>query len=113
MLKYQPILTYLQFQLLLQFHYQCKVSPSDDSTLLFQLRSLFHCQCQVCDECLSEGFEVMIRNNHVRELVCLVCREPDIQNVEQAETHFQFMEMLVGWPYKVLLIDWLYNYSQL
>ena len=58
--------------------------------------NLTHCQCQVCQPCMQEYFEVVIRERPVRDLVCPVCLQPDIQDPEHSQQHFQFLDLLVS-----------------
>jgi len=53
------------------------------------------CQCNVCRDCLHHHFEVVIRERYVRNMVCPVCGQPDIDNSPQTDTHFQLLSIMV------------------
>ncbi|XP_019110054.2 E3 ubiquitin-protein ligase RNF31 [Larimichthys crocea] len=53
-----------------------------------KMQSLTSCQCSVCHECFAMHFTVAVRDKHIRDMVCPVCREPDINDPEQLDSYF-------------------------
>jgi len=53
------------------------------------------CQCNVCRDCLHHHFEIVIRERYVRNMVCPVCSQPDIDNSPQTDMHFQLLSIMV------------------
>ena len=53
------------------------------------------CQCNVCRDCLQHHFEIVIRERYVRNMVCPVCSQLDIDNSPQTDTHFQLLSIMV------------------
>ena len=63
-----------------------------------QIQALSLCQCKVCVDCLQTYFSVQIRERHVKNLVCPVCQQPEIDHVDNPDTtasHFQFLDLMV------------------
>ncbi|KAI0211252.1 E3 ubiquitin-protein ligase RNF31 [Lamellibrachia satsuma] len=60
-----------------------------------QIHSLFLCQCKICIDCLTQYLELYVREKLIKEFVCPVCDEPDTENIDLAETHFEFLDMMI------------------
>ncbi|XP_024135802.1 E3 ubiquitin-protein ligase RNF31 isoform X1 [Oryzias melastigma] len=58
-----------------------------------KMQSLTSCQCSVCHECFSQHFTVAIRDKHIRDMVCPVCGEPDINDPEQLDSYFSTLDI--------------------
>ena len=63
--------------------------------IVLQIHSLFLCQCKICIDCLTQYLELYVREKLIKEFVCPVCDEPDTENIDLAETHFEFLDMMV------------------
>lgn len=59
------------------------------------MQSLTSCQCSVCHECFAMHFTVAVRDKHIRDMVCPVCREPDINDPEQLDSYFSTLAIQV------------------
>uniref|UniRef100_A0A3P9LPM8 RING-type domain-containing protein n=1 Tax=Oryzias latipes TaxID=8090 RepID=A0A3P9LPM8_ORYLA len=57
------------------------------------MQSLTSCQCSVCHECFSQHFTVAIRDKHIRDMVCPVCGEPDINDPQQLDSYFSTLDI--------------------
>lgn len=70
-------------------------SHSCRCALLLQMQSLTSCQCSVCHECFSQHFTIAVRDKHIRDMVCPVCSEPDINDPEQLDSYFSTLDIQV------------------
>jgi len=59
------------------------------------MQSLTSCQCSVCHECFGQHFTVAVRDRHIRDMVCPVCGEPDINESEQLDSYFSTLDIQV------------------
>uniref|UniRef100_A0A8C7PCE1 RBR-type E3 ubiquitin transferase n=1 Tax=Oncorhynchus mykiss TaxID=8022 RepID=A0A8C7PCE1_ONCMY len=64
------------------------LSPS-----LFQMQSLTSCQCSVCCGCFQQHFTIAVRDKHIRDMVCPVCWEPDINDPEHLNSYFSTLDI--------------------
>lgn len=64
--------------------------------LLLQMQSLTSCQCSVCHDCFRIHFTIAVRDKHIRDMVCPVCSEPDINDPEQLDSYFSTLDIQVG-----------------
>ncbi|XP_022524852.2 E3 ubiquitin-protein ligase RNF31 [Astyanax mexicanus] len=53
-----------------------------------KMQALTFCQCSMCSECFIQHFTVALRDKHIRDMVCPVCEEPEINDPEALETYF-------------------------
>ncbi|AWP21084.1 putative E3 ubiquitin-protein ligase RNF31 [Scophthalmus maximus] len=58
-----------------------------------KMQSLTSCQCSVCHECFGQHFTVSVRDKHIRDMVCPVCGEPDINDPEQLDSYFSTLDI--------------------
>ncbi|XP_029978630.1 E3 ubiquitin-protein ligase RNF31-like isoform X1 [Sphaeramia orbicularis] len=58
-----------------------------------KMQSLTSCQCSVCHECFGQHFTVAVRDKHIRDMVCPVCSEPDINDQEQLDSYFSTLDI--------------------
>ncbi|XP_054478483.1 E3 ubiquitin-protein ligase RNF31-like [Anoplopoma fimbria] len=58
-----------------------------------KMQSLTSCQCSVCHECFGQHFTITVRDKHIRDMVCPVCREPDINDPEQLDSYFSTLDI--------------------
>lgn len=58
-----------------------------------KMQSLTSCQCSVCHECFGLHFTVAVRDKHIRDMVCPVCGEPDINDPEQLDSYFSTLDI--------------------
>ena len=68
------------------------------------MQALSLCQCKVCVDCLRSYFTEQIRTRHVKNLVCPACDQPDIDNHETVEVHFQFLDLMVSYTYMYVYV---------
>lgn len=66
------------------------------SLSLFQMQSLTSCQCSVCCGCFQQHFTIAVRDKHIRDMVCPVCWEPDINDPEHLNSYFSTLDIQVG-----------------
>lgn len=62
---------------------------------VFQMQSLTSCQCSVCHECFGSYFNITVRDKHIRDMVCPICSEPDINDPEQLDSYFSTLDIQV------------------
>ena len=62
---------------------------------LIQLQTNLNCQCQQCAECMSQYFEVTIKQKHLRHLVCPICDKPNLEGGIVHEDYFSNLSVLV------------------
>uniref|UniRef100_H3CTG2 Ring finger protein 31 n=1 Tax=Tetraodon nigroviridis TaxID=99883 RepID=H3CTG2_TETNG len=60
---------------------------------LSKMQSLTSCQCSVCHECFRTHFTITVRDRHIRDMVCPVCSEPDINDQEQLDSYFSTLDI--------------------
>ncbi|KAL8619465.1 hypothetical protein ACOMHN_011816 [Nucella lapillus] len=60
-----------------------------------KIRNLNFCQCKMCQDCLKQNFEVVIREKHVRHWTCPICSHPDLNNAEVAAEYLNILAMLL------------------
>ncbi|XP_056869366.1 E3 ubiquitin-protein ligase RNF31-like [Takifugu flavidus] len=60
---------------------------------LSKMQSLTSCQCSVCHECFRMHFTIAVRDRHIRDMVCPVCCEPDINDQEQLDSYFSTLDI--------------------
>lgn len=60
------------------------------------MQSLTSCQCSVCHDCFRIHFIIAVRDKHIRDMVCPVCSEPDINDPEQLDSYFSTLDIQVG-----------------
>nr|XP_006817413.1 PREDICTED: uncharacterized protein LOC100375820 [Saccoglossus kowalevskii] len=60
-----------------------------------RLYTLSHCQCKICKECMIGYFSVQIREKNIRQCSCPICSEPNMEDQENADTYFQFLDVVV------------------
>ncbi|XP_019729869.1 E3 ubiquitin-protein ligase RNF31-like [Hippocampus comes] len=53
-----------------------------------KMQSLTSCQCSVCLDCFTQHFTIKVRDGHIWEMVCPICRGPDITDPEQLDSYF-------------------------
>ncbi|XP_061661101.1 E3 ubiquitin-protein ligase RNF31-like isoform X3 [Syngnathoides biaculeatus] len=58
-----------------------------------QMQSLTSCQCSVCLECFTQHFTITVRDKHIRDMVCPICRGPDINDPEQLDSYFSTLDI--------------------
>ncbi|XP_061615021.1 E3 ubiquitin-protein ligase RNF31-like [Phyllopteryx taeniolatus] len=58
-----------------------------------KMQSLTSCQCSVCLECFTQHFTITVRDKHIRDMVCPICREPDINDPEQLDSYFSMLDI--------------------
>uniref|UniRef100_A0A3B4X4C7 E3 ubiquitin-protein ligase RNF31-like n=1 Tax=Seriola lalandi dorsalis TaxID=1841481 RepID=A0A3B4X4C7_SERLL len=58
-----------------------------------KMQSLTSCQCSVCHECFGQHFTIAVRDKHIRDMVCPVCGEPDINDPEQLDSYFSTLDI--------------------
>ncbi|TRY84124.1 hypothetical protein DNTS_026030 [Danionella cerebrum] len=58
-----------------------------------KMRSLTSCQCSVCCGCFTQHFTIAVRDKHIRDMVCPVCSEPDINDPEHLNSYFSTLDI--------------------
>ncbi|XP_076018488.1 E3 ubiquitin-protein ligase RNF31 [Genypterus blacodes] len=58
-----------------------------------KMQSLTSCQCSVCCGCFQQHFTIAIRDKHIRDMVCPVCWEPDINDPEHLNSYFSTLDI--------------------
>ncbi|KAJ8272532.1 hypothetical protein GJAV_G00090290 [Gymnothorax javanicus] len=58
-----------------------------------KMRSLTSCQCSVCCDCFQQHFTIAVRDKHIRDMVCPVCWEPDINDPEHLNSYFSTLDI--------------------
>ncbi|KAM9337319.1 E3 ubiquitin-protein ligase RNF31-like [Symphorus nematophorus] len=58
-----------------------------------RMQSLTSCQCSVCHDCFRQHFTIAVRDKHIRDMVCPVCSEPDINDQEQMDSYFSTLDI--------------------
>ncbi|KAK5849762.1 hypothetical protein PBY51_014068 [Eleginops maclovinus] len=58
-----------------------------------KMQSLTSCQCSVCHECFGHYFTITVRDKHIRDMVCPICSEPDINDPEQLDSYFSTLDI--------------------
>ncbi|XP_061661100.1 E3 ubiquitin-protein ligase RNF31-like isoform X2 [Syngnathoides biaculeatus] len=58
-----------------------------------KMQSLTSCQCSVCLECFTQHFTITVRDKHIRDMVCPICRGPDINDPEQLDSYFSTLDI--------------------
>lgn len=58
-----------------------------------KMQSLTSCQCSVCCECFKLHFTIAVRDKHIRDMVCPVCSEPDINDPEDLNSYFSTLDI--------------------
>uniref|UniRef100_A0A672MP97 E3 ubiquitin-protein ligase RNF31-like n=1 Tax=Sinocyclocheilus grahami TaxID=75366 RepID=A0A672MP97_SINGR len=58
-----------------------------------KMQSLTSCQCSVCCGCFKQHFTIAVRDKHIRDMVCPVCTEPDINNPEHLNSYFSTLDI--------------------
>lgn len=71
------------------------VSVNVPSLSLPQMQSLTSCQCSVCCDCFQQHFTIVVRDKHIRDMVCPVCWEPDINDPEHLNSYFSTLDIQV------------------
>ena len=61
-----------------------------------QMQSLTSCQCSVCCGCFRQHFTIVVRDKHIRDMVCPVCWEPDINDPEHLNSYFSTLDIQVA-----------------
>ncbi|XP_069044132.1 E3 ubiquitin-protein ligase RNF31 isoform X2 [Lepisosteus oculatus] len=58
-----------------------------------KMQALISCQCTVCSACFQQHFTIAVRDKHIRDMVCPVCGEPDINNQDQFNSYFSTLDI--------------------
>ncbi|XP_072296664.1 E3 ubiquitin-protein ligase RNF31 [Eucyclogobius newberryi] len=58
-----------------------------------KMQSLTSCQCSVCCGCFQQHFTIAVRDKHIRDMVCPVCWEPDINDPETLNSYFSTLDI--------------------
>ncbi|XP_047445540.1 E3 ubiquitin-protein ligase RNF31 isoform X2 [Mugil cephalus] len=58
-----------------------------------KMQSLTSCQCSVCCDCFQQHFTIAVRDKHIRDMVCPVCWEPDINDPEHLNSYFSTLDI--------------------
>uniref|UniRef100_H3DLA4 RBR-type E3 ubiquitin transferase n=1 Tax=Tetraodon nigroviridis TaxID=99883 RepID=H3DLA4_TETNG len=58
-----------------------------------KMQSLTSCQCSVCCDCFQQHFTIVVRDKHIRDMVCPVCWEPDINDPEHLNSYFSTLDI--------------------
>ncbi|XP_066512786.1 E3 ubiquitin-protein ligase RNF31-like isoform X1 [Hoplias malabaricus] len=58
-----------------------------------KMQSLTSCQCSVCSGCFKQHFTIVVRDKHIRDMVCPVCWEPDINDPEHLNSYFSTLDI--------------------
>ncbi|CAL8278660.1 unnamed protein product [Lota lota] len=58
-----------------------------------KMQSLTSCQCSVCCGCFRQHFTIVVRDKHIRDMVCPVCWEPDINDPEHLNSYFSTLDI--------------------
>ncbi|XP_063075121.1 E3 ubiquitin-protein ligase RNF31 [Engraulis encrasicolus] len=58
-----------------------------------KMQSLTSCQCSVCCDCFKQHFTIAVRDKHIRDMVCPVCWEPDINDPEHLNSYFSTLDI--------------------
>ncbi|KAJ8276887.1 hypothetical protein GJAV_G00069010 [Gymnothorax javanicus] len=56
-----------------------------------KMQPLTSCECSLCCECFTQHFTVAVRDRHIRDMVCPLCSEPDINNPVALDTYFTLL----------------------
>lgn len=70
--------------------------PDAEPAVPSQMQSLTSCQCSVCSGCFQQHFTIAVRDKHIRDMVCPVCWEPDINDPEHLNSYFSTLDIQVG-----------------
>uniref|UniRef100_A0A8C6U6T8 RING-type domain-containing protein n=1 Tax=Neogobius melanostomus TaxID=47308 RepID=A0A8C6U6T8_9GOBI len=57
------------------------------------MQSLTSCQCSVCCGCFQQYFTITVRDKHIRDMVCPICWEPDINDPEHLNSYFSTLDI--------------------
>lgn len=57
------------------------------------MQSLTSCQCSVCCSCFQQHFTIAVRDKHIRDMVCPVCWEPNINDPEHLNSYFSTLDI--------------------
>ncbi|XP_035268708.1 E3 ubiquitin-protein ligase RNF31-like isoform X2 [Anguilla anguilla] len=57
-----------------------------------KMEPLTACECSVCCDCFRMHFTIAVRDKHIRDMVCPVCGEPDINDHERLEVYFSVLD---------------------
>uniref|UniRef100_A0A3Q3LZ80 RING-type domain-containing protein n=1 Tax=Mastacembelus armatus TaxID=205130 RepID=A0A3Q3LZ80_9TELE len=57
------------------------------------MQSLTSCQCSVCSSCFHQHFTIAVRDKHIKDMVCPVCWEPDINDPERLNSYFSILDI--------------------
>ncbi|KAF3858947.1 hypothetical protein F7725_012148 [Dissostichus mawsoni] len=69
------------------------VRESHDREFIRRMQSLTSCQCSVCCGCFQQHFTIAVRDKHIRDMVCPVCWEPDINDPEHLNSYFSTLDI--------------------
>ncbi|XP_066520072.1 interferon regulatory factor 9 [Hoplias malabaricus] len=58
-----------------------------------KMQALTSCQCSMCSECFQMHFTVALKDKHIRDMVCPVCEEPDINDPESLVIYFSNLDV--------------------
>ncbi|XP_076856824.1 E3 ubiquitin-protein ligase RNF31-like [Brachyhypopomus gauderio] len=58
-----------------------------------KMHSLISCQCSMCTECFKQHFTVVLRDKHIRDMVCPACEEPDINHPDALDNYFSILDV--------------------
>ncbi|XP_068200092.1 E3 ubiquitin-protein ligase RNF31 [Antennarius striatus] len=58
-----------------------------------KMQSLTSCQCSMCHDCFRMHFTITVRDKHIRDMVCPICSEPDINDQEQLDSYFSTLDI--------------------
>ncbi|XP_034038916.1 E3 ubiquitin-protein ligase RNF31 isoform X2 [Thalassophryne amazonica] len=58
-----------------------------------KMQSLTSCQCSVCCGCFQQHFTIAVRDKHIRDMVCPVCWEPNINDPEHLNSYFSTLDI--------------------
>lgn len=76
------------------------------------MQSLTSCQCSVCCGCFKQHFTIAVRDKHIRDMVCPVCTEPDINDPEHLNSYFSTLDIQVLQEKKKNTETWLKTQQQ-
>eukprot|EP00062_Callorhinchus_milii_P027956 gi/632991900/ref/XP_007884834.1/ PREDICTED: E3 ubiquitin-protein ligase RNF31-like [Callorhinchus milii] len=58
-----------------------------------KMQSLTSCECLMCSGCFKEHFTLIVKERHIKDLVCPICGKPEIDEESELINYFSTLDV--------------------
>lgn len=58
-----------------------------------RMQSLTSCECMICKECFQQHFTIVLKERHIKDMVCPGCGLPEISDEDELQSYFSTLDI--------------------